>query len=187
MTLAARRLTLISLCVAAGFSGTWAHGDQTDPRLQDWFGQLKSTEGFANQAVQQLIWSAWYAVPEGADQLDFDAALGQLATGQLEAALLGFEGLAQDFPDFAEVHNQTAIVHFALGQDQESTQAIYRTLALEPRHFGAWAGLAQILLRNQDYTAAIEAAQAALAINPQMTAMEQLQAFARRELEKESA
>jgi len=175
-------ILLFIFAIAPGVS----RADQSDPRLETWFSALPTARGAEALALQQLIWSAWYRVPEGADQAGFGAARRALGQGNLRPALAALEALLEAYPDYAEAHNQIAIVYFANGDDAQILEAIFATLALEPRHFGALGGLAQIYLRQGNYSGAIEAANAALAINPHMDGMAQLKAAAARELERES-
>lgn len=177
---------LIRPILAVGLLSAPASADQRDPRLPDLFDKLRETEGLAHAAVQQLIWSAWYEVPEGVSQEAFSGAMADLSLQNFDGAKSALLDLTTASPEFSEAHNQLAIVHFALGEDTEAIAAIFKTLALEPRHFGAWAGLAQIQFRSGDFVAAIEAAEAALVINPQMDSIRALRDAARRELAQES-
>ena len=67
-----------------------------------------------------------------------------------EAALAILDDLAQAYPRNSEVWNQRATVRFFAGNLDGSLEDIERALALEPRHFGALAGKALILLQRTD-------------------------------------
>lgn len=71
-------------------------------------------------------------------------------------------------PTFAEAWNKRATVHYILDDYGSSVSDIRQTLAIEPRHFGALAGLGIILQGMDRKDAAIQAYQRALEINPQL-------------------
>lgn len=164
-----------------------AEADQTDTSLPDLFSLLSTTTGEQNLEAQDAIWQAWFKVPAGADQGLFDRARLMLSRGELLGAMPIFQQLVIDYPEFAEAYNQLAIIHYARGDDAASISAIYEVLSLEPKHFGAWAGLAQIQLRQGEFLGAKAAAEAALGVNPFMPFMEQIIEIAGREIAKESA
>jgi len=53
-------------------------------------------------------------------------------------------------------------------RDEESVASIHRTLELEPRHYGAICGFAQICLSLGDTDSALFAFAAALRVNPHL-------------------
>ena len=69
-------------------------------------------------------------------------------TGALTAAKEVFDRLIERHPTWAETWNKRATVYFLQGRDSASISDIYLTLELEPRHFGALGGFAQICMRN---------------------------------------
>jgi tetratricopeptide (TPR) repeat protein len=88
--------------------------------------------------------------------LDFPAAEGILAR------------LVGTHPDFAEAWNKRATLYYMQSRDEESVVNIHRTLELEPRHYGAICGFAQICLSLGDTDSALFAFDAALRVNPHL-------------------
>lgn len=76
--------------------------------------------------------------------------LMQWATKALEAdrkatALDIFDQVIYLSPQYVEGWNQRATLHYRMGNYRKSMSDINRVLAIEPRHFGALAGMAAIL------------------------------------------
>ncbi|MGX9181047.1 tetratricopeptide repeat protein [Mesorhizobium sp. BHbdii] len=71
-------------------------------------------------------------------------------------------------PAYAEGWNRRATVHFMMNNFGKSMADIDRTLQLEPRHFGALSGLAQIMAVTGHKQSALEAWQRVLIIYPMM-------------------
>lgn len=69
-------------------------------------------------------------------------------------------------PKFVGAWNQRATLHFTMGNYKKSVSDIERVLELEPRHFGAIAGLAGILTERGSKDAALKAWERYLAIFP---------------------
>ena len=86
-------------------------------------------------------------------------------------------------PDFAEGWNKRATVYYLIDDYGSSLADIRRTLALEPRHFGALSGLGFILDETGQKEQAIAVFRKALAINPQLDKIKE----AVERLEKETA
>lgn len=159
-----------ALCAAAWLcppADTWARQD--DPRLEGLFARLKAAGSAAEAApVEQEIWAVWGEAGDvGGDSL---MARGSEALARRDhlAARDAFDELVRRAPDFAEAWNKRATLHFVAGDYRASVEDIRRTLALEPRHFGALSGLGLIYLAIDRPEAAAKSFEAALAIHPQL-------------------
>ena len=83
-----------------------------------------------------------------------------------KTAVAKFDAVIKARPDFAEGWNQRAIVHFLNGDIAGALDDVERTLALEPRHFGALSGRGECYLRLRRPRDALAAFQQTLRIDP---------------------
>lgn len=160
-----KQLSLFLLLSLAAL--TPARADQNDPRLDGYFTTLERTEdAYLLRLVEEQIFEAWRVSPE--PEADDAFQEGMRAMGGADFALaidLFTEAVALD-PDFAEAYNMRATSHFLLGNDFESLTDVRVTIDLEPRHFGALMGGAQIAIRSGQVELALEFVEAALAVYP---------------------
>ena len=104
--------------------------------------------------------------PDAEDCLD--RAIHHIAAREFGPAEQLLDGLLATHPCYAEAWNKRATLYFLMERDRESLHDIVRTLELEPRHFGAICGFAQICLRHGRRAEALAAFESALLINPHM-------------------
>lgn len=136
-------------------------------RLGSLFAALRNPDSSEPpEEIESLIWSLWtdHADPGAARRMD--QAIAAITNRNYRRAEKILDQLVRDHPDWAEAWNRRASLYYALRRDAESIADIRRTLALEPRHFGALLGFAQISLRHGDIATALVAFQTALRINP---------------------
>lgn len=117
---------------------------------------------------EDMIWEAWTDHPDPRLASRMNDAIGLIAQRRFEAALALLDELIAADPNWAEAWNKRATLRFLMGHDQDSIADTRRALELEPRHFGALSGFAQLCLRRGDATAALIAFEAALRINPHL-------------------
>ena len=162
-----RRCILLAVSAALLVAGGAVRADQNDVRLDPLFNRLKATDSDeeASQIVRR-IWGLWGQAPDRTTSRLFDAGETALQHGDLNSALNAFNLVVERAPAFAEGFNQRATLYFQMGRYDDSVADIQRTLALEPRHFGALSGLAQIYESIGNKDAAVRVLRKALEINP---------------------
>jgi len=163
-------IAIVCLAVALFAAAGPAAADQKDKRLPALFTELLEAPGPVNaQRVEGQIWQIWLHSDDGAVQgLMFDG-VSAMQRGDYAHALAKFDQMVLIAPDFAEGWNKRATVHYLLGNYEKSLADIAKTLALEPRHFGALAGRGLVYVELQDERRALESFEAALAVHPNLT------------------
>jgi len=155
------------MAVAAGPGA--ASADQTDPRLPGLFARLKAAvDPVDARTVETTIWALWMITGTEDAIQPFRKGMEALSEGRVRDSLDWFDQAVAAAPDFAEGWNKRATAHYLLGNLEESAADVARTLALEPRHFGALAGLGLIRRDQGQEAAALAAFERGLAVNPHM-------------------
>jgi tetratricopeptide (TPR) repeat protein len=155
----------------AAFATLWvaqpAGASQTDPRLNDLFRRLAVAKDATEAAlIEQGIWSLW--LQSGHPKIDQLMAGGMAAmdAGNADAAEEIFDEIVAQAPDFAEGWNKRATLRYLSGDYQGSLADIARTLALEPRHFGALSGMGLVYIALGDDAKALDAFRRAIKVDP---------------------
>ena len=150
------------------------YADQNDPRLDPLFADLQtSLSAAAAQEVEHQIWAYWLSFPN--DQTienTMNAAVLMMERGHLRSAERFFSRIIERAPEFAEAWNKRATVRFLAGDHRGSAKDIAKVLQLEPRHFGALAGLGMIHMHNGDWQSALKTYELAFSIHPYLTNVE---------------
>jgi tetratricopeptide (TPR) repeat protein len=116
--------------------------------------------------TMELIWSIWIDHRDNRAAERMSAACQAMAAGARDLARPILDELVRDYPEWAEAWNKRATLAFLERNDSESLSDIIQTLQLEPRHFGAILGFAQICLRHKRLREAKAAFQIAMELNP---------------------
>ena len=141
--------------------------DQNDPRLSALFKNLLSApDPTAARDVESKIWLIWAETGDPERNKAFQFGSQAMALGDYGTALAVFLSMTRDVPDFAEGWNKLATVEYLMGNYLSSLKSIDRTLALEPRHFGALAGLGLVNMELERDEAALDAFERVLTIYP---------------------
>ncbi|HYI05760.1 MAG TPA: tetratricopeptide repeat protein [Reyranella sp.] len=155
-----------SAIAQSGAPPTQPDASARQQRLDALFGRLKAiTDEAEGDAVVAEIWQVW--MQSGDAALDEAMQRAVLAMGHVPGlALPILDDIVARAPQWAEGWNKRATVLFLLGEYDRSLADIERVLALEPRHFGALAGLGFIRMNQGESRQALKALRRALAVNP---------------------
>ena len=130
------------------------------------FDVLKSVGPEDALEVEEKIWSEWSKSGSAAMDLLHKKGTTALDGGNFDAAIDHFTALTDHSPEFAAGWYGLARAYFESDLWGPTLDALGRTLALEPRHFAAYVGLAVFFEETEQFDRALEAANLAGAIHP---------------------
>ena len=159
---------LASLLLVVSLAGpTPSSADQRDPRLGELFAALAEVSDLGEAlAVEAAIWHIWLKAEDSTLDEIMTRGVRAMSANRLNDAVERFTELIRAAPDFAEAWNKRATVYYLMNRYEDSVRDIERTLALEPRHFGAISGMGLIFLELGDEVGALDAFEKVLEIHP---------------------
>lgn len=137
-----------------------AEGERLFDRLQQ---AGNEQEG---RAVELEIWMYWMHAPDEASMQLMTRAQERRRNRDHAGAVAVLDELIAIAPDWAEAWNQRATIRYMQGRYEASLADIEETLLREPRHFGAMAGMALILVQQGRARQAQAILRNAVAIHP---------------------
>jgi tetratricopeptide (TPR) repeat protein len=142
------------------------HAKRESKALDTLFAELdKAKDGPESRAVEAKIWDVWsHSGNPKVDRL-LEEGSAAMARDDLDTALARFNMVVALAPDFAEGWNKRATLYYMIDEYDRSLADIAKTLALEPRHFGALSGLALVYRAKGDDKRELEALRRALKVN----------------------
>ncbi len=152
---------------AAQSSATAEQGEQS--RLDKLFSDLKRERNEkAAERIARQIGAEWMNSGSASVDLMMEWSNKAMAEKKFDIALDFLDLIIVLQPDFAEGWNRRATVHFMMENYAKSMADIEHTLRLEPRHFGALAGMAGILKQAGSNERALEAYERVLEVYPML-------------------
>lgn len=143
---------------------------QLADNLDGLFNQLgKTRDSKTADRISARIWEFWQRSDSRSVDLLTNWARSASSKQHFGVALDLLDQVVALRPNYAEGFNQRATLHFVMENYGKSIADIERTLALEPRHYGALAGLAAILERLGRREEALETWYRVLSVYPAMT------------------
>jgi tetratricopeptide (TPR) repeat protein len=134
--------------------------------LERYFEELADPDYQGWPRAESDIRRAWSRSGSAAMDLLLKRGEEALDAGDTAAAIEHLTALTDHAPDFAEGWNARATAFFLAGEFGPSLADIARTLALEPRHWGALAGLGAILDEMGNPEGALKAFRRSYALHP---------------------
>lgn len=150
---------------AAGFALRLVGSLKVIPELIE---ALKNNDRGTRFNAEYALWELW--ARSGDDSVDEMLANGKnlLKNEAYQQAVELFTTVIETDPGFAEGYNQRAIAYFMLEEWSKAIRDCKQTIALNPYHFGAFAGMGHVYVRLGKIEEAIEAYKQALVINPNL-------------------
>ena len=144
-----------------------ASADQTDPRLNELFDELQRTSDLNSiRNTENAIWQIWLQHENQDVMRLMEMGTQRMNYQRFNDALLIFSQIIENYPEFAEAWNKRATLYYIVGDLQASLEDIEKTLALEPRHFGALSGLGLVYVQRNELTKARETFEKLISIHP---------------------
>lgn len=153
-----------------------ADGTENRPQniSQELLDKLKETADDTEAAMlEQEIWDAWLVSGSATVDTLMRRGLEYQEMDDLEAARDAFDKAIAIKPDYAEAWARRAGLFFHEGKYDEAIADLESAITYEPRHFGAWTGLAMIFESVERPEAALKAYEKVLEIHPKSLAAEQ--------------
>jgi tetratricopeptide (TPR) repeat protein len=142
------------------------------PRGQDiefLFGALKAAPNAeAAKAVEGRIWALWMISPSDTASLLMSRVRRAVEAKNIDLAVKLLDSIVVLRPDYIEAWNRRATLHYMQKDFTRSIEDIRQTLAREPRHFGALAGLGLIMQELGEDKRALEVYRKAIEVNPHL-------------------
>jgi len=133
------------------------------------FGALKAAPSAdAAKAVEGRIWALWMATPSDTASLLMSRVRRATEAKNLDLAVKLLDSIVLLRPDYVEAWNRRATIHYMRKDFTRSIADIRQTLAREPRHFGALAGLGLIMQELGEDKRALDVYRKAIEVNPHL-------------------
>ena len=146
-----------------------APADKSENRVDKLFVDLKRERNEkAAERIAGQIWEEWFKSGSASIDLMMMWAQNAMEAQKYDVALDFLDEVITLQPTYAEGWNRRATLHFMMSNYSKSMSDIDHALSLEPRHFGALSGMAQILKAAGNKELALKAYQQVLEIYPMM-------------------
>ncbi len=177
------KLVRLGVFVLLGLLISAPHADE---RVDTLLASLQSTSSPREaREIERAIWAIWNDAGDETLNALYSQGRALVGVGRLGEARAVFSELIEKAPGFAEGWNQRATVLYFMNEYDASLADIERTLALEPRHYGAIFGKALIFTAHADYQHALETLDEMERVNPHARGIRRLRSQIKSAMEPE--
>jgi tetratricopeptide (TPR) repeat protein len=132
---------------------------------------LRDDDEDVRRGAEAALWRVWSRSGDAAVDALYATGIGEMESGDVDAAIRTFSRVIERKPAFAEGWNKRATLYFLAGDLRRSLADCDEVIKRNPQHFGALSGYAQIYAQLGYYDRALDYARRALAVNPNLTGM----------------
>lgn len=154
---------------AADHLGTIGGARAVEPLVR----ALKDEDWGVRTIAENSLWQIWCRSGDPAVDSLLHEGIQALERETWAKAVAKFTEVIERAPEFAEGYNKRATAYYLMGKYEESITDCEVTIARNPYHFGALSGAGLCYLALRKLHKAQEFFQRALAVNPNMPAVEQ--------------
>ena len=134
---------------------------------------LRDSDPQVRALTESAMWEVWSRTGEAEIDGLFARGVDQLQMRQLDEAVQTFTRIIARRPDFAEAWNKRATAYFVLGEYEKSLADCDQVMTRNPYHWGALSGYGMIYVEMDQPGRAVEYFEKALAVNPNLTSVQQ--------------
>ena len=150
-----------------GRNGLATDGPLLVKRLADQNPRVREVAG-------QAVWLAWSRSGDAETDRLLQSGTAEMGAGHHGRAIEIFSDVIRRNPGFAEGWNKRATAYFLSGEMRKSLADCDEVMKRNPQHFGALSGYGQIYVHLEEYDKAIAYFRRAVAVNPNLTNLEQV-------------
>jgi len=135
---------------------------------------LRDTDETVREIAEEALWTVWSR--SGDSRVDdlFKRGVSEMNAEHFSEAIDTFTRIIELKPDFAEGWNKRATAYYLAGEYRRSLADCDQVIKRNPQHFGALSGYGQIYLQLDRPDKALEYFRRALAVNPNMDAVQSM-------------
>jgi tetratricopeptide (TPR) repeat protein len=134
--------------------------------------RLRDESAFVRGYAEQALWLLWSRSGDAAVDRLMERGTEEMQAGRHREAIATFSEVIRRKPGFAEGWNKRATVLYLAGEFRRSLADCDEVLKRNPRHFGALSGAGLNHLELEQQAQALAWFRRALAVNPNMSAIE---------------